>query len=79
MDPPITFFGTIKPRTVHLYISRAFLPDMANSCHGVTGATVDNSSEKKLMHLLIWLSRFITLEILTSSYTIFFPVKSSHL
>ena len=33
VDPPITFFGTIKPRTIHLNISQAFISDMANSAN----------------------------------------------
>ena len=36
--------------------------------NGVTGVTVDNSSEKKLLRLLISFSRFITPEILTSPH-----------
>ena len=33
VDPPITFFNTIKPRTIRLYISRAFISDTANSAN----------------------------------------------
>ena len=42
-------------------------PLLLSFLNGVTGVTVDNSSEKILMRLLTSLSRFITPEILTSS------------
>ena len=47
-------------------------PLLLSFSNGVTGVIVDNSSEKKLMHLLKLLSRFITPEILTSSHHFLF-------